>query len=344
MNKDFLERAYDLFIRKQPKDKFPGNCHPRTILAPNGYASPKLYSLSLFSELMLSLDKKEQADYERKYGAVFAFADAIDPGHMALSATLVRLLVPTYFPAEDFLRALAATVPPKDTSLADLEWPMEAMLFCLPLKFMKEYCGHEVPYLAVGRLKAGKFNVNRLELNNDAERLGLHFMAVHADGQFSDYSGHYSTSRKVEEVESSPFTTVDLNRDRVEEFERTSRFTPEEEQALNRKVNALAVKLVLALNARPELVEYDSMATPGKRAPNGETLREPTWHPNVIGRSYKIVRPEGYVPNGTHASPQMHWRRGHMRRQKCGQGRTLSKLIWIDPMLVNAPEPKEVKL
>ena len=34
------------------------------------------------------------------------------------------------------------------------------------------------------------------------------------------------------------------------------------------------------------------------------------------------------VPHGTHASPRLHWRRGHWRNTKTG------KKVWIDPMLV----------
>lgn len=35
-------------------------------------------------------------------------------------------------------------------------------------------------------------------------------------------------------------------------------------------------------------------------------------------------------------SPRPHFRRGHLRRQRYGEGRSLSKLIWIKPTLINA--------
>ena len=34
------------------------------------------------------------------------------------------------------------------------------------------------------------------------------------------------------------------------------------------------------------------------------------------------------TPHGTHASPRLHWRRGHWRNTRTG------KKVWIDPMLV----------
>jgi hypothetical protein len=34
----------------------------------------------------------------------------------------------------------------------------------------------------------------------------------------------------------------------------------------------------------------------------------------------------------------MHWRRGHIRNQPFGMGRTQRRLLWIEPMLVGVKE------
>jgi hypothetical protein len=39
------------------------------------------------------------------------------------------------------------------------------------------------------------------------------------------------------------------------------------------------------------------------------------------------------IPHGTHASPRLHWRRGHWRTMKKS-----GKKVWIDPMLVGDEE------
>ena len=48
------------------------------------------------------------------------------------------------------------------------------------------------------------------------------------------------------------------------------------------------------------------------------------------------------------AGVAMHWRRGHIRRQRFGAGLTETRLAWIEPVLVNAnetaPEPKDYKV
>lgn len=40
--------------------------------------------------------------------------------------------------------------------------------------------------------------------------------------------------------------------------------------------------------------------------------------------------------SGTHESPVTHWRRGHWRNQPCGKELKYSKLVWIQPTLINA--------
>jgi hypothetical protein len=39
---------------------------------------------------------------------------------------------------------------------------------------------------------------------------------------------------------------------------------------------------------------------------------------------------------GTHSSPRVHWRRGHWKGVRYGEGRKLLKRVWIQPTLVNA--------
>lgn len=51
-------------------------------------------------------------------------------------------------------------------------------------------------------------------------------------------------------------------------------------------------------------------------------------------RTVSIPAVRQSAESGTHASPRLHWRRGHIRRQKYGRGRCAEKLIWVAPVLV----------
>src|SRR5437899_7574028 len=70
--------------------------------------------------------------------------------------------------------------------------------------------------------------------------------------------------------------------------------------------------------------------TRGVKAKKGK-IREALWTPNFIGKCY---RPKGMLQGGHHASPSLHWRRGHKRNQRYGEGNKLVKKIWIEPMLI----------
>jgi hypothetical protein len=109
----------------------------------------------------------------------------------------------------------------------------------------------------------------------------------------------------------------------------------------SKELQALSIKttvlLLLAITARPHLLApayIQRRAKPKKH----ETAPREYWVPSIIGGDY--VLPKAPPQGGTHASPRMHWRRGHYRRQACGPARRDHKIIWIEPMLV-AAEPGE---
>jgi hypothetical protein len=89
---------------------------------------------------------------------------------------------------------------------------------------------------------------------------------------------------------------------------------------------------LMAINARPELVSLGQLEK--KVQPKKDRPAREFWTPNIIGANYRLQRHE--PAGGTHASPRIHWRRGHFRQQPYGTGRTLRKTIWMEPMLVGA--------
>lgn len=74
----------------------------------------------------------------------------------------------------------------------------------------------------------------------------------------------------------------------------------------------LTFNLLLAMQVRPELVEAGG---PVKAPRRQRDIAKEFWTPNFVGRTYRV---QGRDLGGTHASPRMHWRRGHWRRQRLG--------------------------
>ena len=110
---------------------------------------------------------------------------------------------------------------------------------------------------------------------------------------------------------------------------------PESEQEFTRAVDKLLLQTLLYLQLKPDSVS----STPPSSHQSGNGFRgksdphqplEPIW----IGKDYK-PRVVGRR-SCSHASPWLHWRRGHWKRVPIGEGRRDRKWAWIEPTLVNA--------
>lgn len=108
------------------------------------------------------------------------------------------------------------------------------------------------------------------------------------------------------------------------------------EQSFLRQMDSIVIQILLYMQTRPNAVEMGAMVGfgGGKSAMQSKkqaaVLLNPTW----IGKDYRSPRTRT-TPTRTHASPAMHWRRGHWRQQPVGEGRTERKWVWIQPLLVN---------
>lgn len=113
-------------------------------------------------------------------------------------------------------------------------------------------------------------------------------------------------------------------------------------KALNLVVNALCF-----LTAYPDeaIAEWPPDAPPSlvKKADAGKSYKEkrraeskllPLGFTRINFCRLNQQNPQSTAANEGHA--KAHWRRGHWRNQPYGEGRSLRKLIWIMPVLVNA--------
>jgi hypothetical protein len=73
------------------------------------------------------------------------------------------------------------------------------------------------------------------------------------------------------------------------------------------------LKLLVILNLRPSLITHGTQERP-RRVNHAREWKRELWGANFIGRGYRMVRER----QGTHASPRMHIRRGHVTWQVAG--------------------------
>lgn len=110
-------------------------------------------------------------------------------------------------------------------------------------------------------------------------------------------------------------------------------------EILDNKVLHIAVSAWLAMIYRPDLVSigYSPGMSSGVRGfgPKGRKVPQaPTW----LGRSYCRPAAMTLERKGSTEGPQVrpHWRTGHHREQAYGVGRKQRKVLWIEPIYVNA--------
>lgn len=292
---------------------------PRRYIPPPGYVNPMVFGFFMGSELIAdSMGHGNQTDHYLASGAI----------------TLYNHKVPTYFVANDFAEAALRTAPPKEGTLIDVQWPLDALLFVLPVEFTVREFGLAVPFLAIAKIPAGKVSAPkefRLSVEVGDTGMVMSFYAV-----MNGKAPTFYHRRAPMDCGIAPFVDDD---DEISVgrglYHMANLEAPQLDEAterdLLRKLNGFAVKLLLAMSAEPELVE-SGVCERKARAKRGKTVSE-LWSPNFIGRHYSHGREH---LGGEHASPRLHWRRGHNRWQRFGEGRTQRKLLWIRPVLVNA--------
>lgn len=358
---DFMNR-----LPSQQPDVYKA-IYPRHIVPPTGYTNPRFYGCTMWSQLMIGFEP-DMTLLPHTTGIINCLAQII-------------YHVPTYFVRSEFAQAVAQTDPPEDFKLSEIKWPLPAMLFVLPTDFTLKYFGFLCPFISITRNDPGIYpgcvlkslpnltmpirwtNPFTLEpmvamkpltgmnpINNQVERMTFVYPVYGKDRVPVDYTGSFPLTMNVSAMVDAPFEDATY----MEEAKLNLPFDPhddeimgdapqgEVETAFQNKMQMFAVKLMLALTARPNYIKMGSITRPAKTKKRGIT-RDALWGPNLVGWEYRAqrIRPEG-APAGTHASPRMHWRKGHWRNQPFGPKpwteASERKLLWIEPVLINAPE------
>lgn len=297
--------ANDLLERDQ---KLRCSTYPRRYQVPNGYVSPKKVAGRMASHLAFS-------------SRMEASGDATSIMSLEVVKRLVEYKVPTYWVGRELLEALTRTNLPNIHG-SELNWPMPAMLFMLPKDVFFNPKGASVYFIGVALCP------NR---------------SLVCWTQVDEPNGppNYAISEFVHQRVLSEIRNARI-RDDIEiiAYEKED---SEAEKSFTTTLLTLGINLMLIMNVRPQLVEMGEIVQPlgfgGKRA----TDPEAPWTPNWIGKHYRLKREQTLKSTENNQSDaesgitlRTHWRKGHLREQRWGEGLQQVKLIWIEPVLVNA--------
>jgi hypothetical protein len=303
-------------------------CYPKIYQNTGRYGSPKMAAAAMvMASGWIEYDHFTNAPGSAK--AIYFAASKAKQNNM-----------PTLFVAPELLTAVSQTRPPGELRWMDIKLPFEAGVFCLPVGALKHPDGHSADIIGWARI--GKNDVLKLSPRCPEARLHHDLFVTWtciADEKFSffDSSLNGDTSPCIEDWNASgePGSIVNTKTGETRPLHRETIYdiplAGGEEDFLH-QVRGLVFNLLLALDARPELLTRGGRVK-GVKTKSGLEI----WKPNIVGKTYKFER-EGVtavaVGGSGHASPRLHWRRGHYRRQHYGMGRTEIKTIWIEPTLV----------
>lgn len=254
-------------------------------------------------------------------------------GVIGISADIAaRCKVPTWFVGADLLKAFGKTKVPH-LRLADLKWPMPFMLFVFNRSASFEAFGRHVPFIGICKCKAGHMYENAVppfihsqwiiqKTDTSAEEIVLIWVT----------DGGFDWGIKMP-ILPNEYTSSQCPTEALEDFT----YLADDDDAFCEKKKSIAFQCLLAA-AEPSMSQSLSVLIAGQTMGCGSTkkkLSPALFEPRWIGRNYRLPVVSG-SGIGTHASPCIHWRRGHWRNQPHGQASSERKMIWIEPHIVGA--------
>lgn len=288
--------------------------YPRRYRVPDGWRSSAAVSV-LMAHYYLGAIAREVLDRDEATRSAFLVA-----------SELYRNKVPTYFIGKELLPALLDTDPPDDMAAAEIPWPVPAAVFMLPNNALTSPNDGPIRFLAIARGQAG-----RTYAPHDNALCGLR-MEHDALALWTVAEGPgLATYGKTARLEG---TLADLMQDGSSNLiskDGVASALPACDAAFVARLTNIAASLLLLMAARPEMVESsDEVVKRIKAKSGGKKSPDDLWAPKWVGRNYRRPRPPMDAEVGSHASPRPHMRRGHWRRQRYGEGRADSKLVWIE--------------
>jgi hypothetical protein len=284
--------------------------YPRHYHTPEGYLPIKQYASSCHRMLSVALHDLNRADEISQSEWVTAQVKKL------LSSCLIQYEQQMFWLGRDIGSALIATNPDESVKLSEVPWPFPAFTVMFPYGLISTEVG-ALAFCSIG-----------IEPENpDANLRGCVFRMLSVDERGVPLSQYWKGGLDQSVAEATKGSERHVN-SRVPEFHSDVDWAKSE--LVLQRVIALVVNICFYINSTAEAV---SLPTVGGVHKKGQE-KISWWTPRWVGQRYKIKR-ENLV-SGTHASPKMHWRRGHFRQQRVGEGRTQTKTIWIEPMLVSA--------
>ncbi len=290
-------------------------CYPRNYHVDNHYSSPRQLGAELVG-IRVAIDYRDRVPLNERM--------MLDHSILA-GASLVKLRVPIFFVAPDLLKAVQMTVPPVDLDWVNLNLPFERAAFALPRGSLSRATHGDVGYVWYSRIMKDEplLVPGAVGQEQVAEDDMFFIRASCLESPERPSFQQFMRGSQTPTLNLKDLTGVVGSRSQPESLVAG-------DVTLTESMTTLIFGLVFAMDVRESLWEWGVYT--GEKAKNGAEF----WTPNIIGKHY--VFPGKGTHGHTGVSPRMHYRRGHMRQQPYGEGRSLRRAQWIEPMLIAAED------
>jgi hypothetical protein len=295
--------------------------YPRHYHTPPQFAPVKLHAITLCKGLCVT----EQQIIEYRITDNYAVAEELANEAM-VSRSIVDHGCQYFWLDKDLGSALLKTKPPAGISFGDVPYPFDAFTLMLPCGLFASESGEDIAFVSVakveGRLSDSKVLTPLPDRNSVSDGL---FYTIHG---FNDGPFKWFGAVKMSDLVGS---TIPLLDDLILANGKSLPVNTEPGGALDSTITTILSLVVTCCFYMTQAADDVDKLTVGGKHKKGGVKRE--WY-NVrwVGKRYATSRLHG----GTHASPRTHWRCGHFRGVRFGEGRSEIKQMWIEPVLVNA--------
>lgn len=304
-----LKQIIEKFFPKGPPEQYLG----RRYDTPNGYISTKMVGSCY-------------AVAGAAYQGLYETHRVIPVGQGAYGAIMARYLDyhdwQYYWLGREIGRALLDTDVPREVVVRDVPLPFNAFTILLPKGLFTTPKDGDMAWLSVASIDKDDDNRITTYDGNTRRSLMVWGMSFPEDGR-DGVDWDATTPQHM--------TVGQFLKDTTYQYRNPDGEDHPDSRNVPAKMLSLALNVCFYLAQDPKVVESQRVNGKGHEAGKPKKFLTPRW----VGRRYRYPEP---TQDGTHASPRAHWRRGHWRGVRFGEGRKELKRVWIEPTLVNAVE------
>jgi hypothetical protein len=253
---------------------------------------------------------------------------------------LAKYKSPTYFISRPLLEMVDYTVLPDNLKLSNIVWPLPSFQVMLPVGYLT-HKGSQFNFICITVLQPGPTKIDLIDppMNGNISGEDGPFVRV-LSFAIGKSASNAILCNSLLSADFGQFKSSASANPNVAEYGTAFGWDEDDVSGFTNRLMELALKIVLAMSARPEYVEKGVGLARPEKVRHGQVWQEALWNPNFIGRNYRRQVERQEHQGGT---VRPHIRRGHWRNQVYGNPNLPAdlrphKMILIDSIWVNFDE------